>query len=142
MWYVLFHRPITRIIPIELQDYLPADINSPEQEAQAKRISHVLESRYLEDSLIPSDPDPVGAKIGFQEEPVALDSNAVEIPWKIPGGNDESTSDVNALDPVSNFFENLLWEIRIYPLIVDVVRKLPNCSDHCRNVSVCWMLTC
>ena len=39
-------RPSKLILSLELQEYAPAPTESPDREAQIKRLSHVLEARF------------------------------------------------------------------------------------------------
>ena len=52
-----WHRPEPLKLSIDITDALNAPIVSKERETQMRRLSNTLETRYVDDTLIPNDPD-------------------------------------------------------------------------------------
>ena len=52
-----WHRPEPLKLSIDITDALNAPIISKERETQIRRLSNTLETRYVDDTLIPNDPD-------------------------------------------------------------------------------------
>lgn len=71
--------PKPRILSFEMQENACGPIESSDSEIQASRIAHILEARYMDDSLIPAEPDeaPSAREIATSTEGVK------EIPWFI-----------------------------------------------------------
>ena len=52
-----WRRPEPLVLSMDITDAIDIPVVSPERDAQARRLAHVLETRYVDDSLIPSEPD-------------------------------------------------------------------------------------
>jgi hypothetical protein len=76
---------------------MESPVNSQEVEIQNTRLAHVLEARYVDDTLIPSDPDDppasllVGSGFGAEELLTAHSSDVAIIPWEMPGESSSSS---------------------------------------------------
>lgn len=70
--------PAPLVLSLEITENSHNPITSPESEEQNKRIQHTLEARYVDESLIPLDPDEV-AGMADDEAP---DTRVIYIEWE------------------------------------------------------------
>jgi hypothetical protein len=93
-----WQKPAARTLSLELRENIPALshdlIDSKETAIQSKRLEHTLESKYLDDSLIPPDPDELPST-GIDSLETGSKS-MMTIPWAMPGDEEEVASSAAA----------------------------------------------
>eukprot|EP00596_Hydrurales_sp_CCMP1899_P005023 CAMPEP_0119055670 /NCGR_PEP_ID=MMETSP1177-20130426/75865_1 /TAXON_ID=2985 /ORGANISM="Ochromonas sp, Strain CCMP1899" /LENGTH=732 /DNA_ID=CAMNT_0007036267 /DNA_START=870 /DNA_END=3068 /DNA_ORIENTATION=+ len=81
---VEWKRPDPLLLSIDISDNLEAHITSAELEIQTKRLAHVLETRYVDDTLIPADPD-MAPDAMSNAIPTEECSPTITVIWELPG---------------------------------------------------------
>lgn len=103
-------RPILRALSIDILDTLNAPMNSNELDIQTKRLTNMLETRFLDDSLIPADPDDLpGAQANATNSHVP--EGVVMIPWNLLDSHGEGNVN-EANSSLSGQYSNLPASLR------------------------------
>ena len=75
--------PGPRVLSFDMRQYACGPIDSTDVEVQTKRLSHVLEAQYLDDSSVPAEPDLLNDDVMTCAVLSQSSQQCVDIPWLI-----------------------------------------------------------
>ena len=98
--------PLALVLSLEIKENSHVEVHSCEKEEQEKRIVHKLEARYMDESLIPADPDDPAGNVGDDE---VVEVQVIALKWDTEGDNVQShASKVSTFSPSELFLFLLL----------------------------------
>ena len=129
--------PLALVLSLEIKENSHVEVHSSEKEEQEKRIVHKLEARYMDESLIPADPDDPAGNVGDDE---VVEVQVIALKWDTEGDNVQShASKVSTFSPSELFLFLLLTfpephpqppALQTEPLVHSFYSALPACLHN------------